>query len=209
MVLAISVWQPIASIVIMQPEISSAFNSCGMAVISFDFSSTLTCPNTKWLAQAQALTMSIAPLPIPRSCERRNTFPSIAMTCPPISSLATLTQFMKQVRNSIGSIRANTRLKVSCDGMPFGNSKNVSNHSCFALPNSSTSSQLSQLQIAPQIAITKMSISLCSLVRSIRGSVILPKCSPMSATTAFFKIYLPRVLTRDDKPCLITLSSPI
>jgi hypothetical protein len=136
---------------------------------------------------------SIAPLPIPRFCERRNTFPSIAMTCPPINSLATLTQSMKQVRNSIGFIRANTRLKVSCAGMPFGNSKNVSNHSC----------------IAPQIAITKMSISLWSLVRSIRGSVILPKWSSVLVVTAFFKIYLPHVLTRDDKPCFVTLSSPI
>ena len=38
---AIVFWQPIASRVIMQPDISKKSNIAGMAVISFDFESVL------------------------------------------------------------------------------------------------------------------------------------------------------------------------
>ena len=46
----------------------------------FDISSTFTCPKTSRLALAQALTLSMAALPIPLSRDRRSTFPSIAIT---------------------------------------------------------------------------------------------------------------------------------
>jgi len=39
------------------PVKSTIFKSLGIAVISLDLSSTLTCPNTKRLRLAQALTM--------------------------------------------------------------------------------------------------------------------------------------------------------
>jgi transposase-like protein len=47
---------------------------------------------------------------------------------------------------------------VSCDGIPFSNSKKVANHSRFDSPNSAISSQLSAPQIVPQTAITNISL---------------------------------------------------
>jgi len=44
---AIAVWHPIASMVTMHPCKSSASSKAGIAVISFDFSSTATCPRTR------------------------------------------------------------------------------------------------------------------------------------------------------------------
>jgi len=53
---AIAVCVPIASIVTMQPSMSSTCKSCGIAVISFDFSSVATCPSTTPAPAANALT---------------------------------------------------------------------------------------------------------------------------------------------------------
>ena len=154
-----------------------------MAVILFDFSSTFTCPRTSRLAVAQALTLSMAALSIPWSCERRSTFPSIAISWPLITFLTVVIQRIKQAWNCSGSRRANTRVKVSCEGMPLGNSRNVWNHSILTLPNSSTSSQLSAPAIMAQMAMTRMSRSLCSLVRSMRGSVRSLKCCSILGIT--------------------------
>jgi hypothetical protein len=126
----------------------------------------------------------MAALPTPRSCERRRTFPSIAMTCPLITVLTALIQRIKLSWNCSGSIRANTRLNVSCEGIPLGKSKNVSNHSTFACPNSATSSQLSAPAIIAHNAITRISSNLCNLVRSMRGSVMSPKCRSMDAVAS-------------------------
>lgn len=60
---AISTWQPIASIVTRQPEISSISSSLGMAVISLLFAWTVTCPRLMWMAVAQALTPRLADSP--------------------------------------------------------------------------------------------------------------------------------------------------
>ena len=51
---------------------------CPIAVISLDFSSTLTCPSTTRLTLAQAFTMRMASLPSRWSCDRRRALPSIA-----------------------------------------------------------------------------------------------------------------------------------
>ncbi len=58
--LAISFWQPMASMVTMAPSRLSMASSLGMATISFDFSSTLVCPSTKRCRAAKAETMWIA-----------------------------------------------------------------------------------------------------------------------------------------------------
>src|SRR5271157_3592033 len=63
MVWAISVWVPIASMVTMQPGRSRIFKSSGIAVISFDFSSTFRWPRTSSFSAAHALTIKIARLP--------------------------------------------------------------------------------------------------------------------------------------------------
>ena len=58
--LAMSRWQPIASMVTTAPSIASMSSSAGMATISFDFSATLTCPSTRRWRAAKAETMWIA-----------------------------------------------------------------------------------------------------------------------------------------------------
>src|SRR5437762_6445171 len=50
-------------------------------------------------------------------------------------------QRRKQSRNSFGSSAAKTRLKVSCEGIPLLNFRNVLNHSCLAQPKSSMRSE--------------------------------------------------------------------
>src|SRR5512144_2491087 len=74
---AISFWQPIASIVASAPARSSNSSSRGMAVISFDLSSTATWPRVTWLAPAQALTRCSGASPRPRRPRRRAFLPSI------------------------------------------------------------------------------------------------------------------------------------
>jgi hypothetical protein len=43
----IAFWQPMTSMVTIQPAISSTPSRTGIAVISFDFSSVCTCPSTR------------------------------------------------------------------------------------------------------------------------------------------------------------------
>jgi hypothetical protein len=85
-------------------------------------------------------------------------------------------QPMKHRCNSSGLSLANTRLNVSADGIPFGNSKNVPNHSCLLRPYSAIASQLSPPQIMPQIVMMIMSNSLCSTLCVALGSFIFQKC---------------------------------
>src|SRR5205823_4968645 len=79
-----------------------------------------SCPSTSPLAVAQALTRCSASRPRRRSAERRSVLPSTAITWPAASPSTAWTQAMKHCWNSAGSSRANTRPKVSCDGMPPG-----------------------------------------------------------------------------------------
>jgi hypothetical protein len=65
MVLAISFWQPIASMVTIDPFSVSTFNSSGMAVISLDFSATLTWPSTRRCRLDHAEIMWIGAFPPP------------------------------------------------------------------------------------------------------------------------------------------------
>ena len=60
-------------------------------MISLERSSTLVCPSTRWLDDAHALTMWIADFPMNLLCERRSVLPSIATTCPLVTSLTALT----------------------------------------------------------------------------------------------------------------------
>ena len=61
-------------------------------------------------------------------------FPSMATTSPAVSLAIDETQVTKPFSISSGSSAANTRLKVSWDGMPEGRLKNVFNHSSLASP---------------------------------------------------------------------------
>ncbi len=66
-------------------------------------------------------------LKIRLSWDRRNVFPSTAITSPFVSWLMACTHCIKQVLNSLGSIQAKTRSNVSVDGIPYGSSKNLLN----------------------------------------------------------------------------------
>src|SRR5580693_1176081 len=156
----------------MHTDTSKIFSNSGIAVISLLLSSTFTSPSTSPLSRAHALTICTAPFPFLRSWLRLDCFPSIATTSCFVFAYTDPIHPRKHSRNSPGSIRANTRAIVSCDGMPLGSSRNPLNHSSFDLPKSSISSHVSAPQIIAQIPITSMSISLCRLVRSIRGSLI-------------------------------------
>ena len=69
--------------------------------------------------------------------------------------------------------------------------------------------QTPDLRIAAQMTKIKVSINLWSLIRSMCGSVRLPKYASMPAAMGFSKAYLSRILTRDDKPGLLPLSALI
>src|SRR5690606_41357693 len=121
-----------ASMVTVHPFTVIKSNNLGMAVISFDFSETLTCPKTKLLFVAHALTMwkgdffplALAPLMV---------FPSIGITSPSLKFTKWLTQSAKQASNCSLSMDENTRLNVSSDGIPLGNSRNERKKPSFAL----------------------------------------------------------------------------
>ena len=81
-----------ASMVTRQPETSRSSSSLGMAVISLLFSSTTTWPRLMWLAVAQALTMWMADLPAALSKLCRSVLPSMATSCPAVTSCSEVIQ---------------------------------------------------------------------------------------------------------------------
>ena len=127
--------------------------------------------------------MWIASFPMYRSCERRTVLPSMATTSPCRTSLTASTHSVKQRSNCSASSMAKTLPKVSCEGMPLGNSSILRSHPSLRTPNASMSTQLSAPAMAPQSAMVRISISLWRLVRSIRGSTRLPKCSVSDAVS--------------------------
>ncbi len=62
------------------------------------------------------------------SKERRTVLPSIEITSPPILLAIDLTHSRKHCCSCSDLINANTRPKVSCDGIPLGKSKNLLSH---------------------------------------------------------------------------------
>lgn len=93
----------------------------------------------------------------------------------------------------------NTRVKVSWEAIPLGSSRKIINYFSLLLPNSSTSSQVSALVITAQKAITKISSSLYSFVRSTRGSSKSPKYCPMLCETFFVHVLSSYQDQPDDK----------
>jgi hypothetical protein len=71
-------WQLIASAVTMRPLSDNSSNSFGTATISFDLSSTATCPRHSRASTAQALTRCSGEVCAARSKERRIVLPSMA-----------------------------------------------------------------------------------------------------------------------------------
>ena len=72
---------------------------------------------------------------------------------------------------------ASADMLMELDKAQIPNFKNVANHSFFALPNCSTSTQLSAPPMTAHSAITSRSISSWRLVRSMRGSGTCRRCS--------------------------------
>ena len=79
----------------------------------------------------------MARLPALRSWERRTVLPSLATTSLGTRSDTAWVQAMQHCWNCSGSNREKTSPKVSWDGMPWGSSRKVWNHSSLLLPNNS------------------------------------------------------------------------
>ena len=96
-----------------------------MAVISLLFSSTTTWPRLIWLAVAQALTMWMADLAPALSKLCRRVLPSMATSCPAVTSCSEVIQD-EQAPLELGSglSALKTALKRSCEGMPLDRSRN-------------------------------------------------------------------------------------
>ena len=79
-------------------------------------------------------------------------------------------QLTKQLCNCAASSALNTRQKVSCDVIPFGNDSKLLNQATLLRPNSATASQSLAPQMIAQMSMTKMSNSACAFVREPRSS---------------------------------------
>ena len=126
--LVIAGWVPIASMATTQPDSSSILSCSGIAVISFDFSSTFVCARVSPAWFAHALTMWIAGLSLLRSCDRPAVFPSMLMICASVARLTAATHETNRSFNASGSSRQNTRAVMSCEGMPWGSRRNLLSH---------------------------------------------------------------------------------
>src|SRR6266446_2540573 len=147
---------------------SSSFNSCGTARISFDLSETFTSPSVRRFSRAHALTTCMASLP--RSCERRTVFPSIATTSLGLSSTICLTHLRNDSSNAAGCSNAKTRPNVSWLGIPCGNSKYCLNQFSRDSPNSSISVNSSAPHSTADKAMNRISSSLWRCPCERRGS---------------------------------------
>ena len=137
-------WHPIASMVTIHSTKSKASIKAGMAVISFDFSSTFSCPKVMPLADAQALTMcSFEKLLLSCFSEApQMVLPSIGTTplyWPQISRIHT----RKELSSNSGLRMEKRRLNVSWEGTPLKSLILREKNSFLACPNSSMSYQLS------------------------------------------------------------------
>jgi hypothetical protein len=159
-----------ASRVTMLFASASWSSSSGTAVISFDLPSTQRWPSTRPCSLAQALTTCSADCSRPWSNERRMVLPSMATTSRSNLSASEPTQAVNPASNASGSISMNTRRNVSCEGMPFGKSRNVLSQASLLRPYSAMSSQLSAQAITAQTAITSTSTRRCSTLPGQRGS---------------------------------------
>src|SRR4051794_29100931 len=99
-----SFWQPMASSVTMLFFRASRSSSSGMAVISFDVSSTQRWPSTRSCSLAQALTRCSGACSCLRSNERRSVLPSMATTSRSKPATSEPAQAEKPASNASGSI---------------------------------------------------------------------------------------------------------
>lgn len=110
--------------------------SPGIAVISFDFSSALTCPMTSLVRFEWALTMhGIFPSFV---SARLRSLPSMDMTSPATSETDS-SHLTSAALKRFGSSFPRTRLNVSWLGIPFRSGRNFFRNLSFSLPKRSKS----------------------------------------------------------------------
>src|SRR3989304_6803577 len=111
---------------------------------------------------------------------RRSVLPSMATTCPSVTSCNAVIQLNKHFSNSAGLMARKIALKRSWDGMPALRSRNFSRNFFFARPNSARATKSSAPQMTAHTAITRKLIS--GYVPSRRlGSVTSEKYSSIAA----------------------------
>src|SRR6266566_4563098 len=111
-----------------------------MAVIALDVSSTWRCPNPKRLALAHARTLGSPAVDVARAQAGRSVVPSRDPRAPPEASLRALVHAITPRGTSAGSNREKTRRKVSCPGMPCGQSSRSAHHAAWDFPDSARAS---------------------------------------------------------------------
>lgn len=116
----------------------------------------------------------------------------MAITSPVTCLTIAFIQLEKHSWNDVGSIKENTRPRVSCDGRPCSRDKYCSNHVRFILANFSMATQLSHPQITAHSVIKKMSSSLCNCFLCRRGAVMSLKCSISVGFCLFILLRLKR-----------------
>src|SRR5581483_9647208 len=101
--------------------------------------------------------------------------------------------------NAAGCTNANTRQKVSWEGMPLGSSRNVLRKSNFLAPYAATATQESAPEITPRMVMAMMSQRWCKRPCSRRGSGTSAKHWRMETGLAFDMILLLRERDRTEK----------
>jgi hypothetical protein len=153
-------------------------NAKAMAVIAFDFSSIASCPSTRRLASAQALTLCSGLRFFARSRESRVVLPSTAITSPALFSRTPLGPTHKATpktfRGQPGDDLGNT---VMGRHTVFQGNESPQPLQLEPGPNSAIPSQPSAPLATAQTVRTRMSINPWSFLRSIRGSCNSEKCS--------------------------------
>lgn len=94
----------------------------------------------------------------------------MAMISPGITVRIDAAHARKHASNASGASSEKTRPKVSCDGIPLGNSRNCRNQASFARPNCAMATQPSAPASVAAMARITMSSRLCRRRNASRGS---------------------------------------
>src|SRR3954469_6338895 len=128
-----------------------------------------------WLAVAQALAMWMADLASALSKLCRSVLPSMATSCPAVTSCSEVTQLSRHRSNSSGLMALKTALNRSCEGRPLRMSRNRASQARFWRPQAAMVTKSSAPAITAHRAMVTMLMSGWVTLRR-RGSVRLAKC---------------------------------
>lgn len=109
-------------------------NRDGAAAQVLDVASVASCPTTKPLWAPHAQTICSVAVPLAALCEPASVVPSMAMIAPWVCCGIKRIHARNPARHWSEARAANARLKVSCEGMPFGSASIGLSHARRACP---------------------------------------------------------------------------